>query len=412
MAAPRCVENFAGLESQKLVDDGISSLSSQEQESVEESVGQKFSLFHQWAEREGEDFKWPPLNKEKHLHYLHKGLHHLPEGYECLDASRPWICYWILHSLYLLGEKIPEEQSSRIAQFIGKCQCPDGGFAGSPNQQAHLAPTYAAVLTLCTLGTEEAYRIINRETLRSFLSSMRSSTGAFTMHKGGEIDVRGAYCAVVAARLTNVYQPEMFEGTAEWIASCQSYEGGFAGQCGMEAHGGYTFCSIAALVLLGHERLCDMQALLRWLSQRQMRFEGGFQGRTNKLVDGCYSFWQAGAFPVVHGILSKQHDPALDTSSWMFNEDALQEYILVCCQNLNGGLLDKPGKPRDYYHTCYCLSGLSLAQHFLTDNMNVKYVMGGEGNELQMTHPIFNIGLQSAEDALQFFSKLPLPSSR
>ncbi|KAJ8045277.1 1-phosphatidylinositol 4,5-bisphosphate phosphodiesterase beta-4 [Holothuria leucospilota] len=49
-----------------------------------------------------------------------------------------------------------------IAQFIGKCQCPDGGFAGSPNQQAHLAPTYAAVLTLCTLGTEEAYRIINR----------------------------------------------------------------------------------------------------------------------------------------------------------------------------------------------------------------------------------------------------------
>lgn len=25
-----------------------------------------------------------------------------------------------------------------------------------------------------------------------------------------------------------------------------------------------------------------------------MKFEGGFQGRANKLVDGCYSFWVGG----------------------------------------------------------------------------------------------------------------------
>ena len=36
-----------------------------------------------------------------------------------------------------------------------------------------------------------------------------------------------------------------------------------------------------------------------------MKFEGGFQGRTNKLVDSCYSFWQAGMFPVIHSILAK-----------------------------------------------------------------------------------------------------------
>ena len=27
--------------------------------------------------------------------------------------------------------------------------------------------------------------------------------------------------------------------------------------------------------------------------------EGGFMGRTNKLVDGCYSFWQGGLFPLL-----------------------------------------------------------------------------------------------------------------
>jgi len=30
----------------------------------------------------------------------------------------------------------------------------------------------------------------------------------------------------------------------------------------MEAHGGYAFCGVAALTLLGHERLCDVDALL------------------------------------------------------------------------------------------------------------------------------------------------------
>lgn len=40
-----------------------------------------------------------------------------------------------------------------------------------------------------------------------------------------------------------------------------------------------------------------------WVTSRQMRFEGGFQGRCNKLVDGCYSFWQAGLLPLVHRAL-------------------------------------------------------------------------------------------------------------
>lgn len=36
-----------------------------------------------------------------------------------------------------------------------------------------------------------------------------------------------------------------------------------------------------------------------------MRYEGGFQGRCNKLVDGCYSFWQAGLLPLLHRALFK-----------------------------------------------------------------------------------------------------------
>ena len=33
---------------------------------------------------------------------------------------------------------------------------------GGPGQLPHLAPTYAAVLALCTVGSQEAYDLINR----------------------------------------------------------------------------------------------------------------------------------------------------------------------------------------------------------------------------------------------------------
>lgn len=50
----------------------------------------------------------------------------------------------------------------RVVQFLSNCQHGDGGFGGGPGQVAHLAPTYAAVLSLCILGTQEAYDCIDR----------------------------------------------------------------------------------------------------------------------------------------------------------------------------------------------------------------------------------------------------------
>ncbi len=40
---------------------------------------------------------------------------------------------------------------------------------------------------------------------------------------------------------------------------------------------------------------------------RQLAYEGGFQGRTNKLVDACYSFWQGGLFPLLDMLLSHSY---------------------------------------------------------------------------------------------------------
>ncbi|XP_014672537.1 PREDICTED: protein farnesyltransferase subunit beta-like [Priapulus caudatus] len=191
--------------------------------------------------------------------------------------------------------------------------------------------------------------------------------------------------------------------------SCQTYEGGFGGLPGMEAHGGYSFCALAALILLNKEKLCDVDALLRWTTNKQMRFEGGFQGRTNKLVDGCYTFWQGAIVPLIHGTLFNENDASLSEEKWMFHQGALQEYVLICCQCPYGGLVDKPGKTRDFYHTCYCLSGLSVAQHYTSHNYNSRHVVGNRINELKRVHPVYNICVDEVASAIEYYRSLPVP---
>jgi len=267
-----------------------------------------------------------------------------------------------------------------------RCQHESGGFSGGPQQLPHLAPTYAAVCALCIIGTEEAFMVINRESLYTFLVSLRLPNGSFRMHKYGESDVRAVYCAAVVSRLTNIYTDILFDMSAQWVIRCQTYEGGFGGLPGVEAHGGYTFCGFSALILLNSVSMCDTKSLLRWVANKQMSFEGGFQGRTNKLVDGCYSFWQAAIFPMISEILKSEEQ----RQTWsMYDYKALQEYVLICCQNkYGGGLIDKPGKSPDVYHTCYVLSGLSIAQHAVN---NGNCVIGTPRNILNKNNPVYNI---------------------
>ena len=257
--------------------------------------------------------------------------------------------------------------------------------------------------------------------------------------------------------MLNIFTPELVERTAEFIASCQTYEGGFASASHPsfsynnsslisspcpplgEAHGGYTFCALASWVLLQpylnslsqHTTSMsmpsiDLKNLLRWLTQMQgTEIElGGFKGRTNKLVDGCYSWWCGGSFAMLEALgvggiqnANAGEEVAIDSfdESWtdidgmhqvvylrcyrgllnqflprffffdtddLYDKEALQEYILFAGQHPLGGLRDKPPKyvlvsfrlkiyikifnrNADSYHTLYCLAGLSSAQHHL-----------------------------------------------
>lgn len=364
----------------------------------------------------------PYFYRKQHICFLERSLRFLSTGYECLDSSRPWMVYWILQSAHLLNFKFSAEVLSDVVAFLTNCRAVQGGFGGGPGQMPHLAPTYAAVLSLCLIESDEAHEAIDMKGIKSFLWSVRDSNGAFRMHVDGELDVRGAYCAVTVARLSGISpNNKLFEGTAHWIAECQTYEGGFGGAPGLEAHGGYSFCGAAALALLGVPTKVNLKSLLRWAVNRQMRYEGGFQGRTNKLVDGCYSFWQGALVQVVQMLIEKyscqgmgndlkrkscdnsisfQDGYTINIDEMLFHRGALQEYVLICCQKPNGGLVDKPSKPEDLYHTCYCLSGLSIAQNFSSTKQPL--VVGNPDNEVLATHPLYNISPKSVIKAYYY----------
>lgn len=381
--------------------DGGSSI--KEQRSTENTIK---AVYLEFLKQMTDDPDLPTLHREKHIKFCMKGLRNLPSAFECLDSSRPWICYWILHSLYLLDAKIDEDLSDRIVKFLGTCQSETGGFGGGPGQIAHLATTYAAVNALCTLNTANAYSIIKVKPLLRWMQGLKMSNGAFRMHDDGEEDLRGTYCAITVAKLCCLEKmdPNLFENAGEWVLRCQTYEGGFGATPDNEAHGGYSFCGLAALKLLGKERMCNIDSLTYWLVNKQMKFEGGFQGRTNKLVDACYSFWQAGMFPIIHSVLMKEQNVnyLMESENWLFDRNALQEYLFICCQMENGGIIDKPGKGRDYYHTCYGLSGLSVSQYF---GQKVHNICPSNDSLLNQTHPLFNIGAENAYNAIEYFTR-------
>jgi protein farnesyltransferase subunit beta len=102
-------------------------------------------------------------------------------------------------------------------------------------------------------------------------------------------------------------------------------------------------------------RYLDVPRLIAWLSSRQNAPEGGFCGRTNKLVDSCYSLWVGGCWPLIEAVLrsqsrSKETTPKptglVANNESLFHREGLIRYIMCCCQDhgKRGGLRDKPSK--------------------------------------------------------------------
>jgi protein farnesyltransferase subunit beta len=453
----------------KKTNDMIETTTSKEQSETEDLIEKYFKVYRLAPEH---NFKTIKLSRDFHILYLLNGLKGLPSAFESLDASQPWLIYWIVHALDMLNalDQIPIETIDKIVDYLGN-QCQNrksGGFGGGPYQLSHLAATYAAVNALCVINPytsvkNSALDVIDRDLLYKFLLSLKDrESGGFHMHHSGELDIRGCYTALAVATLLNICTDELIDGVKRYVINSQTYEGGIGSYPGNEAHGGYAFCGLASLILIKNWEGLNLNEIIHWCASRQMSFEGGFQGRTNKLVDSCYSFWVGACFPLLQAIIAAEKSemqrteldinvfnhlqwkpltetnkqettsfdnfefeelssssitnvsieevneaeneedpyPELQDTQWLFNQTALQEYLLLCSQLNNGGMRDKPGKSRDYYHTCYALSGLSIAQN----NPNGKVTtIGPLENQLRPINPIIGICSDKCQMVLKYF---------
>lgn len=408
---------------------------------------------------------WATLDRKKHIERLSELFTQpLSADYEKLAPSQTWTVYWGIHSLALLEQdKFIADKAKEIIQFIAECAHPEGGYGGGPGQVAHVATSYAAVNALLTISGEEALDSIDRVNLVRFLHRMKRPDGSYAIHDDGEVDARSTYCALAMLYSLNIHDPLLLENVADWLLSCQSYEGGFGSVPGSEAHGGYTFCCVASLHLLNQLHRADLNSLLRWLTNKQLADDGGFSGRSNKLVDSCYSYWQGAVLAIIHPFL-----PSLDYNtspsqlrmtplmefleengtvgakrnntrsnhkatqcetepdngattferennhnshsnpqealrkllgSWLFDESALQDYLYNQCQSKAGLLRDKPQAVPDFYHTCYALSGLSISQHEPNGHVSDSQQI----NQLAPIHPVFNVTIDKMEYCIEYF---------
>jgi protein farnesyltransferase subunit beta len=60
----------------------------------------------------------PALQRDVHTGYLYDALEDYPEGFVAMDASRPWIVYWALAGLAMLGEDTTQFRERCVHYFL------------------------------------------------------------------------------------------------------------------------------------------------------------------------------------------------------------------------------------------------------------------------------------------------------
>lgn len=138
------------------------------------------------------EFGVPRLDRDRHIRYLHDSFNELPARFVAFDASRPWLLYWALTGLSILGEEVKQYRQRwyienliinlisshgsdglhrlirlmhRVISTFSPMQNPEGGFGGGHGQISHIAATYAAVLSLAMVGGAESLELIDRRAM-------------------------------------------------------------------------------------------------------------------------------------------------------------------------------------------------------------------------------------------------------
>ncbi|CAH2087485.1 unnamed protein product [Euphydryas editha] len=309
------------------------------------------------------------LAHRQHVKYFMRFLNVLPSSLSSHDTTRVTIAYFSVSGLDVLGSitSISLDLQSRIIKWLYQLQVHPNkengdmsacGFQGSSTinidfdtgsshyRCGHLAMTYTGLCILLSLGDDLSR--VNRKALIEGVKALQTEEGNFAATLSGcESDMRFVYCAACISYILNDWSGFNIKRATDYIINSIGYDYGIAQCPELESHGGTTFCALATLSLTNQlDKLTEYQIerLKRWLLFRQI---DGFQGRPNKPVDTCYSFWVGASLKILD---------ALHLSNYSNNRNYVyetQDYVV-------GGFSKWPDTCTDPMHTYLGLAGLSL----------------------------------------------------
>ena len=316
------------------------------------------------------------LLNQKHIKYL---LNHINEiNYHDLKKENlsVWNPLYVLGPLTCLNYNDQEKLNlikNKYLNYLKKRLTKEGLFSGFNYDFPNLISNYATINSIILIGTEESYQLINRELFYKYLLSLKTSENSFCSSNNGESDLRSTFSAIYIAYMLNILTDELIFGVKDFVKSCFNYDGGFSPLPGRESHGGYVHCGIGILYMLNCLNEINLYSTIRWLSSRQMEYSGGLQGRTNKLVDSCYSWWQGSSMKIISNYLNIEP---------FWDKNGITNYILKCSQSVFGGFYDHPPSKVDNFHTLYSLAGLCICGDCKDFNFIEVNALSGVSQEL------------------------------
>ena len=310
------------------------------------------------------------LLQSRHAKYFQRTLAVLPSSLSSFDTQRVTLAFFAISGLDVLERlETIEDSRAHIVDWLYSCLVSSeeedsvswSGWRGSTtlrlsdtslpsheHDQGHIAMTYTALACLIILGDDLSR--VPRTSVLAGVRALQLPNGSFKAALGGgENDMRFLYCAACVCSILNDWSGMDQELAVEYVLASLSYEGGVGQGPGLEAHGGSTFCAVAALSLMG--RLEDLgedklESLTAWCLNRQVP-GSGYMGRPNKPEDTCYSFW-VGATLAILGKLD------------LTDTKASRRFVLSTQDPVIGGMAKWIDSGVDPLHTYMGLSGLSL----------------------------------------------------
>jgi len=310
------------------------------------------------------------LHSDKHAKYFVRFLKLLPARLSSHDSTRMTIAFFAVCGLDVLERlhTLSDEMKKEIIEWVYSYQIvpsksgpKTGGFVGSSTlniansdencgthryKWGHLAMTYTGIAILVTLGDDLSR--LNRKAIVEGVAAVQRSDGSFSATiEGSEHDMRFVYCATAICAMINDWGDVNKKTLAQYIRNSLRYDYGVSQHFEMESHGGTTYCAIAALNLTDQLSILsqkEIEKIKRWLVFRQV---DGFNGRPNKPVDTCYSFWIGATLKILGGF---------ELTDYKEN----RSYVMSTQNIVVGGFGKWTGATADPFHSYFSLCGLSF----------------------------------------------------